>query len=130
MTMKGVRVGQTCSDLTKWGNKDAFHVPGVMVRSLADVEPGQNLYLSDDGNAMSTSKEQRHGIADPWVEETIPAGTLFWLFLNPDMTENLSHHFDVKGISLAMFEHNDLLGDEAVEDIGDVFYDDVSGCSC
>lgn len=124
--MKGLKVGQVSDAISDGlGTRDAFHVPGILVSALIDVEPGAHLLLKSRDRVVACTREERTGIADPFVPGTILAGKVFWLFLEPGLVTNLVHNFDVKGFQ----DFPDLNVDDALpdEDEFDDFDDDDDG---
>ena len=129
--MKGLKVGQVSDAASDsgLGTRDAFHVPGIRVCADLDLEPGAHLLLESRDRVVPCTREERTGIADPFVHGMIITGQVFWLFLEPGLVTNLVHHFDVLGFQ----DFPDLNVDDALPD-EDEFYeyegegDDDGGC--
>lgn len=89
------------------GFRDAIHVPFVVVHCDRDVQPGTKCSLRDGGGgsvtqrvvweAMPESEEPMwHGVADPFVERVISAGTPFRFMLRPECFRGMRHDFDIE----------------------------------
>lgn len=80
----------------KAGDMDAFHVPSIAVTSDDPVRPGDHVKLLGlTSKVILCDRVDADGIADPWGKLARP-GTVFWLCLNPDRVENLTHKFVIK----------------------------------
>lgn len=82
------------------GDRDAFHAPGVLVTAEVTVTPGSNLRLAPGSSlrVIPCSEAQRQGIADPFIKGDITRGQKFWMLLQPELVEGLTHNFTLKGI--------------------------------
>lgn len=80
------------------GMRDAFHVACVAVTCDEQLEPGESLRFKHfgRGEVESCNKHNRHGIADPMLLDTIPAGQVFWMCVKPGSTRNLTHSFKIE----------------------------------
>lgn len=80
-------------------NRDAFHVPGIVVVARVPIEPGSDIKFEchpDEANyVIPATKGDRHAIADPFVPSTIPSNACFWALLLPESINNLIHNFNV-----------------------------------
>lgn len=94
------KVGQTTEDLSLHGRRDAFHFPAILVNSYAHILPGEYVRFYDEGykEVKPCGRNEADAVVDPFLpqEETITAGTLFWVFLHPSKVEGLVHHFVIK----------------------------------
>lgn len=93
------KVGETTTETTLLGRRDAFHVPAVLASSGETILRGEHVAFIDSEFTYVTPSSyfDRHGIVDPFTNERmIPPGTLFWVFLIPEAVGNLAHHFDIK----------------------------------
>lgn len=124
--MKGLKVGQV-SDAAPagLGTRDAFHIPGIRVCASVDIEPGAHLLLQSRECVVLCTREERTGIADPFIPSMILAGQVFWLFLEPGLVTNLVHNFDVQGFQ----DFPDLNVDDALPD-EDLFYEEEDDGGC
>ena len=75
------------------GSKDAFHVPGMVVQSDTMLKPGQRVKLVGR-NLVSRDEKEGHGIVDIFLEGYIPAGTPFWMMIDPSLVQKLVHGFE------------------------------------
>lgn len=99
------RVGSTTTDMTMAGRRDAAHQAMVLAHSKEVLLPGESVaFVSDDYDEVtSCSWQDRHGIVDPWVDNSMAglaglAGTdqhLFWVWLAPGVAHGLRHEFDI-----------------------------------
>ncbi len=79
------------------GQRDAFHVPAVLVECNVQLVPGTWVkFTNDDCKAVTPAYgSEVHAVAAPLMMGIIPANKLFWVFLKPDITQNLTHHFEI-----------------------------------
>ncbi len=82
------------------GHRDAYHIPGILVTAAGDqeIQAGDNIRFVDYTNyeiAEKCEKAERHGVADPFIKSTIGDGEAFLVLLDPDMTQGLTHHFEL-----------------------------------
>lgn len=97
MTDLTPKLGQTTSNRTCLGHRDAFHVPCVLASSSDwKVLPGTSVRFLDEGCTQVTVADdsERHGVADPFVRDMRP-GDLFWVFLVPELIEKFVHSFEI-----------------------------------
>lgn len=94
-------VGETSYNSADVGKRDAFHVPGVLVTSKAAIKPGEHVRFIDGSasEVRSCLRDVRQGVADPFIKDTIPAGSTFWMFLEPSIVGNLCHFFEIEGVT-------------------------------
>lgn len=106
--MSSKKLGQT-EDVGVSGSKDAFHCPAVLVCSKDTIHPGAYVRFTDQTlrHVRLAEDEPAHGIADPFVDGEIEAGTYFWVLLRPGVTHGLTHHFDVLLPDLPVGEQED-----------------------
>lgn len=81
------------------GVRDAFHVPAILVWSGDELNGGDSVRFVDKNLTQieKSDKEHRHGIVSPFIKDHIySADHLFWVFLDPELVESLTHNFDVK----------------------------------
>ena len=100
------------------GFRDAIHVPYVMVKCKADLQPGDKVSLrhgeNEDERRLMVVKwggkpEGRpyphedydtepmwHGVADPFLETPIPAGELFRCMIRKECFSGLRHDFTIE----------------------------------
>jgi hypothetical protein len=114
------KISETMGVNIELGRRDAFHVPCVLVSSDWDLMPGSYLRFTDGKlkEVVSATNADRQAVADPFVVGVIPAGKMFWAFLEPTIVANLVHKFDV---TIADIELPEAPGDE--DD-----YDECAGC--
>lgn len=95
MTM---RIGKPeTSGETSAGERDAFHVPGVLVYAV-NCLPGQSVrFTSTEGtHVVPCDPDERHGIIDPFLpQRKLASWELVWMLLDPAYVSKLTHHFDV-----------------------------------
>jgi len=106
MSNKKILLGETTEDwhYEETGDRDAFHMPCILAYCHDNdlhvkgcgLGPGDSVrFVGDpaDGEVESCSKSERHGIVDPFIEETDLKGKAFWVFLSPGLVQNLTHNF-------------------------------------
>ena len=85
-----------CSTTKDHASRDAFHVPCILARSRSPIWPGQSVRFTDAECEFvePCPRNARHGVADTILEcELIPAMTYFWVMLNPNLVQGLTHNF-------------------------------------
>jgi hypothetical protein len=94
------KVGETTISIAARGRRDAFHVPGILVKSHQMMVPGGDVVFCD--KALTAVRyvryeEERQAIVDPFIpgKPDIEPGTLFWVFAVPGSTGPVRHDFDV-----------------------------------
>lgn len=97
--MSPVKIGETTTDNQYLGRRDAFHVAAVLVRCYATVRPGD--YVKFLGASVTPAdKYDAQAIVDPFVGREIDdSRELFWVFPLPELVSNLTHKFDLEGVS-------------------------------
>jgi hypothetical protein len=99
------------------GFRDAIHVPYVMVKCNTELQPGDKLSLRDndedsrrltvvkwggkpEGNPYPhedhDTEPMWHGVADPFLETTIPADAVFRCMIRPECFSKLRHDFTIE----------------------------------
>jgi hypothetical protein len=119
-------------DTTLLGRRDAFHVPGVLVSALGVIQPGDSVRFVDQEFKIVTkcTREFRQAVVSPFVPEHLQSGTLFWVFLEPDLVASLVHHFDIKQAEPEVKEaHMVQGGGLATKEEVDFFSDDEWNCA-
>lgn len=111
------------------GFRDAIHVPFIVVTCKSDLEPGDKLSLRHDdkcvkwgGLPMEVYDEMYmgdnvepmwHGVADPFLESTIPPGEPFRCMIRKECFRELRHDFQI--------EVHDRGGTETCHSVCDIF---------
>lgn len=67
------------------GEKDAFHVPGMVVCSDKVLKPGQSVKLTGRNMVSRCKDDERHGIVSIFLKDSIPVGSKFWMMIDPDL---------------------------------------------
>ncbi len=93
-----MKLGEEPTELT--GTKDAQHVCVVVAYSREEVEPGDWVKFvdSDYDVVEKSSKSDADGIIDPFLSK-IRNGDSFLVLLNPGLSKNLRHTFELSGES-------------------------------
>lgn len=83
------------------GFRDAVHVPFILVVCDATLQPGDKCSLRDDDHRCvkwggSPNEPMWHGVADPFLEEPIPAGSLFAVHIRKECYSKLTHNFQIE----------------------------------
>lgn len=90
------------------GVLDAFHIPGMLVRSLQELWPGDRVRMSNTGKTVLPVEDQGDGnfvavvgIIDPFLTQSIAPGESVWMLFMPGQTNGLRHVFDIelKGVA-------------------------------
>lgn len=85
--MEAPKVGQK---ITGAAFRDAIHVAIAPVTAADTLEPGQHVGL--DGEGKATGKSTTYiGITDPFLQERVYPGEMFWLFIYPNTVTSLRH---------------------------------------
>lgn len=100
------KMGETSNNAAIVGRRDAFHVPGILSYCNLSVRAGDYIKWYELSNPKSSlcqlaSKDDYHGIVDPFLKGPIMPGTMFWGLVRPELVSNLTHHFDV-GVPVAI----------------------------
>jgi hypothetical protein len=115
------------------GKRDAFHVQAVAVRwagvgpgGVGFAMPGGSVRFTDNNfnEVVSCDAKVRHAVIDPFANAVeIQGNVLFLVFMQPGMTSDPIHHFEMKINDLN--EGNDNLDeDDDEDDEDDDEYDD------
>lgn len=81
------------------GWRDAFHVPCILVRCNTSVKAGTPVdFVGRSGQLVQRTTRVSQAIVDPFLKEDAQPGDLFWVFLNPEIVNDLVHHFAVTGL--------------------------------
>src|ERR1700678_3669876 len=81
------------------GGRDAVHVAVIAVTAGQPILPGSHIGFRSPGDAgedregFAVHCYKPIGIADPFIEQLIPAGARFWLYLYPRTITGLSHRW-------------------------------------
>lgn len=114
-------------DVSKVGQRDAFHVPVVLVTCDSVVFPGDRAVFDGPNKIRpKTTMEKCQAIVDPWLDRAIPDGTPFYVMVSPDLVGDLVHHFEIDGIPSAV----DLAVKKAVEEAEREFDEDYPCRDC
>jgi len=90
------KVGETTSDRSFTGRRDAFHVPGILAYSAEALYAGEHVvFFNTELTTVRAVSDGGDGIVDPFVTGRIAPGTLVWILLKPGTVENLVHYFEV-----------------------------------
>lgn len=89
------RLGQISTE--ELGRRDAIHVPAVLVCSMATVNAGANVRFVDHQTVMPTATKAQ-AVADPWLNRVVNPGEQFWVLVNPDLVDQVTHQFEIKGV--------------------------------
>lgn len=91
-------------EITKWdhdlkdvGKRDAVHAPVIVAFCTKKLKAGESVRFLDN-KCTAVEKcyaELRHGVVSPFLESDAPAETAVAIFLRPESTSNLRHHYDV-----------------------------------
>lgn len=96
-------VGELSTNKELLGRRDAFHVPGVLVKCSTPVAPGEWVMFVNPQQTqvqvVAPHSKNRQALVDPFIPAiSIPAGTLFWVFPKPGMVQNLVHSFELSPV--------------------------------
>lgn len=82
------------------GFRDAIHVPFVVVTCDATLLPGDKCSLRDENSCVrwggSPNEPMWHGVADPFSETPISAGTPFAVYIRKECFSALRHDFTIE----------------------------------
>ena len=84
------------------GDRDAIHVPFIWVTCGKDLSPGDKCSLREEnkcvkwGRMPESVEPMWHGVADPFLEGSIPAGDAFRLFIRKECFSSLRHDFEIE----------------------------------
>jgi hypothetical protein len=111
--------------MTHAGFRDAIHVPYIMVTCDTVIEPGDKVSLRhnnkcvkwmglpDTGGEWVKKEPMWHGVADPFLEDRIPSGTLFAVHIRKECFARLRHDFHI--------EVHDTGGTDTCHSVCDIF---------
>lgn len=133
--MSKLRAGETSKNLLLVGTRDAFHVPAVLVYSAYDVKAGQDVVFTTvnlDAVQPCLSGVERHAIVDPFIKGNIKSGTVFNVFIEPSLVQNLLHHFELNVEVSQPTEYDEecegCYGEEPELYSDNEYYDGCKGC--
>jgi hypothetical protein len=79
------------------GGRDAVHVAVFSAVCEQDLKPGQLVWIVAQGDpdtlVRAIGSRNAVGIADPFIDKTIPANKRFWVYLMPRTITALSHRW-------------------------------------
>lgn len=125
-----MKIGQKGNPQEIIGQRDAFHVPAVLVKWAGPGLPlsGGNVRFVDNSfkQVMACEEEDRHAVIDPFVPSIeIQGDVSFWVLLIPEVTSNLTHFYSINLPDVPQAGHNE---DEEDEEEDDDEYDGCKGC--
>jgi len=89
---KKTLLGRTPDEL---GTKDAVHVAIVSLRAAKTLLPAQRITLNENREAIPTSdKKKSFGITDPFRDDKVLRGEVFWAILDMNEIPNVRHDWD------------------------------------
>lgn len=71
--------------------RDAIHFAVAPVIAGELLEPGQHVGMVDGKFYWSVNDEQKIGVVDPFLKESVERGHRFWLMLYPNTVTSLRH---------------------------------------
>ena len=94
------KLGKTSTEFdVDTGHRDAFHVACVLVTAPNDVvKAGDEVRFCDndlDSVEPIVDGEDHCAIVDPFLNGRVMPGIVFWVFLLPGISKNMSHTFDI-----------------------------------
>lgn len=90
------------------GDRDACHVPIIGAYCSDPTSSGESVRFVSNNRIVTCARSKRHGIIDPFLKDAfVSPHTPVAVVLDPGMTSNLTHFFDVKGIPELDVETND-----------------------
>lgn len=151
--MSAPKVGETTTDQSLLGRKDAFHVPGILVKSTYSIGPGTRVRFTDETltevvplykEDFYVNFENEDGEEDE-TEISLPAQAvsdpfaygggkdregnfkLFWVFPMPGTVNNLVHTYEVEFKDLKKLTEKEL---ELIQEAADEesAYESCKGC--
>jgi hypothetical protein len=79
--------------------RDAIHLAVEPIVAGMDMQPGTHVFL--DGNVAyivgTETTNKPIGIVDPFLEDRVAGGEMFWLFLYPGSITTLRHVWEAEG---------------------------------
>ena len=119
-----VTVGQINPDYGV-GQRDAVHMPCVLVWSSVNVYPSQRMkFCNGDKCQVEPEIYTPHGIVDPFLTNPVTRVQKFWLFLLPGKISDLVHEFHIYGVDDKVH-----VVPAPIDEIEDDAYDDCQGCN-
>lgn len=91
------KIGETANDGDLRGRRDAYHMPGILADCCDELTPGTSVVFVDGRLTRVRACEEgenRHGIVDPFLAAPVD-GEVFHVLLVPQLTANLTHHYDI-----------------------------------
>lgn len=101
--MNGPRMG-IFGDPTKIGQRDAMHVPVVLVTADQTMAAGDSVVFLSPTTVRHwsiTAGEEIQAKVDPWLKSQVNPGLPFYVMVSPDLVGDLTHHFQIKGLTEA-----------------------------
>lgn len=97
----GIELGKTYSIFAKNKVKmDAVHIAVLLAKASRDLEPGEHVGVVKDGEYWVTSKaEKAIGIVDPFCQEGVAKGFLFYILIYPNTVMNMAHTWTLPCLS-------------------------------
>lgn len=131
-------------------NRDAFHVPAVVMMATETLRPGDRVKFGEDieerlededwwedknskrptpqklTGAYRVESYDAHAIVDPFLKKYVKKGEYFWALVFPDFVGKVTHQFEttftpVKDFAIGRSEYS-------VEQDDDVVNDSCRGC--
>jgi len=103
--MKGLDPGKLHNlDTSRLGDRDAFHLPGIMCTTHEFLYPGNFVKVFKSGDEYYATKcdypSEAHGIVDPMIpyDAIEDYGAMFWVFLKRELVGPVTHNFEILGI--------------------------------
>lgn len=79
--------------ITRLGDKDAIHVCVQICKATESLNPGTTVAIVN-GNASKYVGDLYDGVVNPFLSSPIKAGSLFYVFMRPDIPRSLTHHWE------------------------------------
>ena len=122
-----MKIGHKGEAEEKVGQRDAFHVPAVLVKWVGPglPLPGGDVRFVDNSftQVMGCEEEDRNAVIDPFVPAIeIQGDVSFWVLLIPEATSNLTHNFNINLPNVPQKVDEDEDEDE------DEYEDEYDGC--
>ena len=126
--MTKLELGQTSTETSLLGLRDAFHSPCVAVRCNDPIRPGQKVsFTNEDRTWVESACGQGYdAIADPFIATPMVGYGIFWVFLRPGLVKNLTHNFAIGDETEDEAKRKNNIEPEEDEDTDD--YCIVDGC--
>ena len=84
------------------GFRDAIHVPFIVVRCKAPLQPGEKVSLRDRnwcvpwGGLPEPEEPDWHGVVNPFLDSIIPPETPFEVYIRKECFSRLRHDFIIE----------------------------------